>query len=91
MDLAKIKDKQASTGILDGLFAAANFEGDDDPNDVNDNRALMRYEFFEILVRIAKLKYIGKGLMDNAVARALHRLFNENFLPILSERKLPVW
>ena len=52
----------------------------------------MRYEFFEVLVRIARFKYISTGQLDETQhARALHRLFNEHLLPILSMKKLPQW
>lgn len=58
----------------------------------NDDRELVRYEFFEILVRIAKFKYLDSGELDESqIARALHRLFNEYLLPVLNLKKLPEW
>ena len=54
---------------------------------------MIRYEFFELLVRIAKLKYTTKKNSTEEIsnARALHRLFNEHFLPILIQKKLAQW
>jgi len=52
----------------------------------------MRFEFFEILVRIAHGKYVQTGLIDGSNnARALHRLVNEKILTILLKNKLPEW
>lgn len=41
---------------IDRIFIATNFE--EEELDDNDDRNLCRYEFFEILVRIAKTKYM---------------------------------
>jgi hypothetical protein len=56
-----VDKKDLSITDIDRLFFAVNFEevGADDGGDLDDNpdNELCRYEFFEILVRIAKLKY----------------------------------
>ena len=64
MNLTNIKSGGLNTGILDGLFNAVNFEETD--MTTNDDRKLVRYEFFEILTRIAKEKYIrSKRVEEN--------------------------
>ena len=84
MSLAKIRDKIATMGVLDSLFIATNYDEQDNSN-FNDQKTLVRYEFFEIMVRVAKLKFISRGKLDETQnAKALHRLFNEHLLPILS-------
>ena len=72
--------------MLASSFAKTNY--DYNAEKWNKESALLRFEFFEVLVRIARLKYIenvdGKdALNDNESYRALHRLVNEHILPIL--------
>jgi hypothetical protein len=50
-----IIDKNCSLSMIDRAFIATNFEDDD--IDDNPNRELCRYEFMEILIRIADFKY----------------------------------
>ncbi len=50
-----IIDKNCTFSMVDRAFIAVNFEVDD--IDDNPNRELCRYEFMEILVRIADAKY----------------------------------
>ena len=65
---------------LERLFYATNFE--EVEQEYNDNKALMRYEFFEILVRIAHYMFVKTGeLSSDSNSRALHRLINEHILP----------
>lgn len=59
-----------SNGALDSLFIATNFEeGDTVPaqeNEENDDNALMRFEWVEILIRVAIEKFIrDKAVTDN--------------------------
>ena len=49
---AKIIDKNITTQRIDQLFVATNVEIVDQK--FNDDKALCRFEFFEILIRIAK-------------------------------------
>ena len=44
---------------VDRIFIATNVELED--QEANDDRSLCRFEFYEILVRIAKLKFYEKG------------------------------
>ena len=88
--LAKMHDKHVTSSMLESSFAAANYDADTDS--WNDSTALLRYEFFEVLVRIARRKYIENGeLEDDESYRALHRLVNIHILPILQHNKLPEW
>lgn len=63
MSLAKrigFLDKNVKISTLQRLFIAANFEevqGQDD----NPDKALIRFEFIELLIRIAKEKYQKTG------------------------------
>jgi hypothetical protein len=51
-----IIDQTITPSILDVYFAATNFEEND--QDGNDDKALIRFEFIEILIRIVRGKYI---------------------------------
>ena len=59
------------SGILDTYFKATNFEEEDQDN--NDDFALNRFEFLEILVRIARGKYVETGV-ETQVSVALMKL-----------------
>ena len=57
LEKAGVTDKRViTTGIVDTYFKASNFEENDQEN--NDDNALNRFEFIEMLVRIAKYKYV---------------------------------
>lgn len=45
---------------MDRAFVAVNYEEVDLDN--NDDNSLCRYELLEIIVRLAKIKYMEKGL-----------------------------
>lgn len=56
-----------TSGKIDTYFVAANYE--EVEQDGNDDNALCRFEFLEMMVRIAKGKYVDSGYMgDLAVA-----------------------
>lgn len=73
-----VADKKLTTGIIDGYFIATNFEAIEQEN--NDDNALCRYEFLEILVRIAQGKYIVYG-QEKDLGRALEKLLVEHIFP----------
>ena len=81
--------------MLESSFATTDF----DHMNEKGSRAhtLLRFEFFEVLVRIARIMYIDThsnkegALKDNESYRALHRLVNEHILPILLLKSLPEW
>lgn len=47
---------------------------------MNDDNALVRFEFIEVLVRIAKGRYIETG-EETQIALALEKLLQEKILP----------
>ena len=53
---ANLCDEKITPSILDIYFASTNFE--ETEQEGNDDRALIRFEFLEILVRIVRGKYI---------------------------------
>ena len=57
-------DNRLNSGIIDTYFKATNYELTDEHNQ-NDDDALCRYEFLEILIRIARGKYIDTGIEKN--------------------------
>ena len=56
---AKIPDRNIHSGIIDTYFKATNFEEVD--MEQNDDNSLCRFEFMEMIVRIAKGKYMDYG------------------------------
>ena len=64
-------DKKMNRAAIDSYFFATNFEETDMDN--NDDLALIRFEFIEILVRIAKGKYVETG-KEKLVSYALTKL-----------------
>ena len=59
---------QCNRGALDRLFIIVNREDDQEEStaDANDDRALMRFEFLEIILRIAAAKYRDVPLLLSA-------------------------
>ena len=49
-------DSHLTASVVDIYFTATNFEEDDQEG--NDDRALIRFEFLEILIRIVRGKYV---------------------------------
>lgn len=47
---------------MDRAFVATNYEEVDLDN--NDDNSLCRYELLEIIVRLAKMKYVDKGVLS---------------------------
>lgn len=56
---AKFLDKNLNQSALDRLFIASNYEVEDQKD--NPDTALIRFEFIELLVRIAIEKYKKPG------------------------------
>lgn len=55
----KLFDKVVTIGTIDRLFIATNYEVVE--NDENPDRALCRFELYELLLRIANSKYRETG------------------------------
>lgn len=76
--------KECKMKDLDTMFISTNFEDDkrDETAEVNDDLALMRFEFLEIFVRIAVAKY-GKGQATDDVSDAVDILAERSIQPCL--------
>ncbi len=71
---------------IDRIFIATNFEEEEQKG--NDDRSLCRFEFFEIIVRIARQKYcdnLGVPSMKTAVEELLKEILSKNFIWITEE------
>ena len=63
---------------VDRIFIATNVELEE--QEANDDRSLCRFEFYEILVRLAKLKFYEKGACKT-IAEAVEKLIVDHVLP----------
>jgi hypothetical protein len=63
---------------VDRSFIAVNFEEVDLEN--NDDKSLCRYELFELFARLAKIKFVEKGIVKT-VAEATEKLLVEYIIP----------
>ena len=70
---------QCNRAALDRVFIVTNREDDQEDNtaDANDDRALMRFEFLEIIIRIAIAKFIDTKKTDSVTA-AVKRLLSDH-------------
>ena len=76
-------DKNLPMSAVDRLFIAVNVEIVD--LEENQDRSLCRYEFFEILARMAFTKFMEKGPLKT-VAEGLHKLLTEYIIENSIER-----
>ena len=74
----KMIDQNLTTQGTDGAFVATNYDGES--LEGNDENSLCRYEFLEILVRLAKIKYLDKNICLTHV-EATKRLIEECIIP----------
>ena len=75
---AKLPDKKVNQAAIDRLFIAANFEMEDQED--NPDKALIRFEFIELLLRISKEKYQKTGEAPTQAA-AFELLLERNVRP----------
>lgn len=79
----KIPDNKAcNLSTIDRIFIATNVN--QNVNGAQGDRDLVRYEFLEIIVRIANSKYKDAGLCSTSV-EALTKLMNDNLFPNIEE------
>lgn len=76
---AKFMDKNFKQSALDRAFIAANFEMEE--QDDNPDKALIRFEFIEVLLRVAKEKYQKTGECET-LADAFNLLLDRNVEPV---------
>ena len=81
-----IVDEAVTPSIIDIYFASTNYEEED--QDGNNDRALIRFEFLEILVRIVRGKYIERKRLTS-ISEGLTKLLTEHVLP--SKDKYCTW
>lgn len=74
----KILDKNLTTSDMDRSFVATNFEEVD--LEANDDNCLCRYELLEIIVRLAKIKYLEKDKCKT-FCEATRMLIEDSILP----------
>ena len=89
-----------SSGIIDGklmklsdfdrVFIATYTKTDKEKNPRNPERALVRYQFMEGLVRLADQKYTGNSLASS-YTEALKMLLNESVKPFLAKFDHQKW
>ena len=85
-ETAKIPDRNIHTGLIDTYFKATNFEEFD--MEGNDDNALCRFEFFEMIVRLAKGKFMDFGNIKT-LDIATEKIIVEHVLP--TDSKLVPW
>lgn len=67
-----------SLSDIDQIFIATNFEVEDQED--NDDKNLVRYEFLEILVRIARKKFVDTKVCSS-YSEATRKIISEYVLP----------
>ena len=87
-ELVEPGNKKMDRAALDNIFIQANVEGDeqddDDTGDTNADRALMRFELVEMLIRIAMQKFVAAAGGDGSCAglpEAMTKVLDEHILP----------
>jgi len=90
----------SSAGVIDGkilklsdfdrIFIATYTRTEKEKNSRNPDRALVRYQFMEGLVRIADQKYLGTGITNN-YKDALKQLIDDNLGAFLSKFDHQKW
>ena len=76
---AGITDRKVNTGIIDTYFKATNYEALN--QDQNDDNALIRFEFLEIIIRLAKGKYLETG-RESSIVLAVQKTLTNHILPM---------
>eukprot|EP00879_Flechtneria_rotunda_P024201 GHRR01025649.1.p1 GENE.GHRR01025649.1~~GHRR01025649.1.p1 ORF type:complete len:986 (+),score=357.96 GHRR01025649.1:892-3849(+) len=94
LDDASIPDPESLSikrSDCDTIFIVCNFQPDKNSPDVavNDEHAMMRFEFMEAIVRLALAKY-GKGQATDDLGRAVELLFERNLLPRMNPKAMLV-
>ena len=83
-DIVEPKNKKMDRSVLDGVFIEANKEGEEqqesEVGDTNADRALMRFELVEMLIRIGLKKYLEPGTCAT-IDKAVEKILVEHILP----------
>lgn len=78
----KIPDKACNLSTIDRLYIATNVN--QNVSGAQGDKDLVRYEFLEIIVRIANTKYKDAGITQSSTD-ALNKLLQENIFPNMEE------
>ena len=78
----KILGKDISVKEYNLIFVATNY--DEEENENNEENSLCRYEYFEIIARLAKCKFYDKGKVSS-VAEAVELMLSEHILPSMPQ------
>ena len=78
----KLLDQDLTTVDIDRIFIATNFEEED--LEENDDNSLCRFEFMEIIARMAKTKYFDKNKCKT-VAESCERMITQLIIPNTAE------
>ena len=73
----KVLDDKCTQNTIDRTFIAANVELEKIEGNANNSDSLMRYQFLEVLVRLAKAKFIETGV-EKSFSSATARLIREH-------------
>ena len=65
--------------VMDIAFAATNYE--EEEQEGNDDRALIRFEFFEILIRMVQTKYIETKKISS-LSEGLRKMIRDHIIPM---------
>ena len=65
--------------VMDIAFAATNYE--EEEQEGNDDRALIRFEFFEILIRMVQTKYVETKKISS-LSEGLRKMINDHIIPM---------
>lgn len=74
----KLVDKNLTSQDIDRIFISTNFEEED--LEENDDNSLCRFEYLEIIARMAKTKFFEKGICKT-VHESLEKLLLEYIIP----------
>ena len=73
-----VVDKSLKMADIDRIFIATNVELED--QEANDDRSLCRFEFYEIITRMARTKYVESSKIAN-ISEAIEKILIEHILP----------
>ena len=79
----KVLDKNLTPTDVDRIFIATNFE--EEELEENDDNSLCRFEFMEIVARMAKTKFFEKGICST-VWESCQKILVEFIIPNSMER-----
>ena len=86
---ANFYDKYIKTDTIDRNFIAVNVKQEDLPD--NPDKAMLRCEFIEFLIRIAREKYHKGSEEAKSATEAFKMLINRNIMPVSQHHEWNTW